>query len=184
METNIKVGDIMTRNFISANPETNLAECAKIMAKKRVGSLILHEKGKIKGILTEKDIVWALTKKSIKDLKKVKAKDIATKKARTIKPHEDINRALRYMNQHKVRRLPVVIKNNVVGMLTIRDILKVRPSLFEAVNELTAIREQSAKLKRSFIVSSKEGICEECGNYDMLYRIDNRLICEGCKDAM
>ena len=84
-ETGIKVGDIMTRNFISIKPDTNLIDAAKTMIKKRVGSLILEEKGELKGFITERDIIWALVKKSKKDLRNIKAKDISMKKIPTIK---------------------------------------------------------------------------------------------------
>ena len=47
MDTGIKVGDIMTRNFVSTSPETDLRNCAKLMVKKRVGSLIIQEGEKL-----------------------------------------------------------------------------------------------------------------------------------------
>lgn len=70
METGVKVGDLMTRNFIYVGQEINLRDCATMMVKKRVGSLIVKEGDLLKGILTEKDILWAIVKKSKKDLKK------------------------------------------------------------------------------------------------------------------
>ena len=45
MKIGIKVGDIMTRDFVSVKPDTNIINCAKLMMKKRVGSLILEEDG-------------------------------------------------------------------------------------------------------------------------------------------
>ncbi len=75
-ELGVKVGDIMTRNLITAQPEISLRDAAKLMTKKRVGSLLLIEEDVLKGILTEKDIIWALSKKSAQDLEKIKAKDI------------------------------------------------------------------------------------------------------------
>ena len=64
MNIGIKVGDLMTRNFIRADPEMDLAKCAKRMIKKRVGSLVITEGDVLRGILTEKDIVYAVVKKS------------------------------------------------------------------------------------------------------------------------
>jgi len=47
------------------------------------------------------------------------------------------------------------------------------------------IREQSEKLKRRKAGESfKEGLCEECGNFGIIYKVDSRMICEACKDAM
>jgi len=71
MKIGVKVGDIMTREFISVKPETSLLDCARKMIKKRIGSLILEEKGELRGILTERDIIWAMTKQSKTDLNKI-----------------------------------------------------------------------------------------------------------------
>ena len=94
----------MTRDFISAKPEISVLKAVKLMVKKRVGSLILQEKDILKGILTEKDIMWALSKKSKKDLGKVKAIDICTRKITTIRPSADLQDAIRLM-----------IKKNIEG---------------------------------------------------------------------
>jgi CBS domain-containing protein len=184
----VRVGDIMTRNLITAKPEISVKDAAKIMTKKRVGSLLLVEKEELKGILTEKDIIWALSKKSKKDLSQINAKDICAKKITTIKPSADLSDAIRLMRKKKFRRLPVTVKKKVIGYLTLKDILRIQPELFEIAKEHKAIkeiREESAKVKRTKIPENfKESICEECGNYDVLSNEDGRLICKSCRDAM
>ena len=185
MKIGIKVGDIMTRNFISVSPETSILNCARKMAKKRVGSLILEEQGELKGIITQGDIIWALTKKSKKDLDEIKASSIAPKKLVTIKPSADLYDALQKMKKTKYRWLPVTVKKNVIGFLTIKDILRIEPSLFEIAGDYFQIKEEEKKLKkRKAGERFTEGLCEECGNYDILYKVDNRLICESCRDSM
>ncbi len=185
MKIGIKVGDIMTRNFISVKPSTPILECAKKMVKKRVGSLILKESDKLKGIITEGDIIWAMTKKSKKELSMIKAEDIAPKKLVTIRPSADLYQALQLMKRTKYRWLPVTVKGNVIGFLTLKDILRIEPSLFESASEIMQIREESEKLKRVKAGETfKEGICEECGNFDIIYKVDNRMLCESCRDAM
>ena len=178
----------MTRNFISAKPNISILTAVKFMVKKRVGSLILQQNGILKGILTEKDIMWALSKKSKEDLANIKALDICSKKLTTIKPSADIYDAIRLMRKKKFRRLPVTVKKRVIGYLTLKDILRIQPELFEIAQEhhaITGIREESAKLKRKQAGETfKEGLCEECTNYDILYNQDGRLICESCRDAM
>lgn len=185
MKIGVKVGDIMTRNFVSVSPDTSLLDCARKMVKKRVGSLILKENDKLKGIITEGDIIWALTKKSRKELKQIEAKEIAPRKLVTIKPSADLYEALQKMKKTKYRWLPVTIKGNVIGFLTLKDVLRIEPSLFETAREIMQISEESEKLKRRRAGEKfKEGLCEECGNFDILYIVDNRLICEACRDAM
>ena len=113
MKIGIQVGDVMTRNFVSARPDIPVLSAIRLMLKKRVGSLILVENGFLKGILTEKDIMWALSKK--RDLTGVNAKDICTRKITTIKPHADIYDAIMLMRKKKLRRL--VLKGMVVQIL-------------------------------------------------------------------
>ena len=95
----IAVGDIMTRNFVSAKPDTNLIDCAKEMVKKRVGSLVVKEGQKLVGVLTERDILWAMIKKPKAELENVKAKDIATRKIVAVKPSADVYEALQKMKK-------------------------------------------------------------------------------------
>jgi len=184
MHSNIKVGDVMTRNFVSVKPDTDLDKCARTMIKKRIGSLILKDKNKLRGVITERDILWALVKKSKKDLKNIKAIEIAVKKIKVTKPISSLEDAFEKMKKFKIRRLPVLSEGEVVGMLTMNDILRFMPVLFESIGELVGIREETNKLKRRNSSlrkpTLKEGYCEDCGNFDFLYKIDGRLLCEGC----
>jgi len=185
MKIGVKVGDIMTRNFISVKPDVSILDCAKKMVKKRVGSLILEDKSQLKGIITEGDIIWAMTKKTKKELGKIKASQIAPKKLVTIKPSADLYQALQLMKRTKYRWLPVTIKGNIIGFLTLKDILRIEPGLFDTASEIMQIKEESDKLKRRKAGESfSEGLCEECGNFDIIYKIDNRVLCESCRDAM
>ena len=186
MKIGVKVGDIMTRNFVSAKPDISVLNAIKLMVKKRVGSVLLVEKDILRGILTEKDIMWALSKKHSKnELSGIKSGEICTKKITTIRPSADIHNAIKLMKKAKFRRLPVVIKKRVIGLLTLKDILRIEPELFEIAQEGYVIKEEPKKLKRKKAGESfKEGICEECGNFDILYNEDSRLICESCRDEM
>ena len=69
----VLVSDIMTREPIIIKPTTNLLECARKMVRKRVGSLLLVDKKKLVGFISQKDILWALIKKSKEDLSNIKA---------------------------------------------------------------------------------------------------------------
>jgi CBS domain-containing protein len=179
-KTGVKVGDVMTRNFISARPDIPVLSAIKVMVKNRIGSLIITEKGLLRGILTEKDVMWALSKK--KDLKGVKAGDVMTRKITTIRPSADVLEALKVMKKAKFRRLPVTVNKRVIGYLTLKELLKIQPGLFAIAHEGQSIREFEEKLKRKEKAEDfKEGVCDECGSLDMLYDEDGRLICDDCR---
>ena len=189
MKIGIKVGDVMTREFISVKPETSLQDCLKTMIKKRVGSLVVKDKEELTGLITERDILWALTKKSKADLRKIKASELARKKVVTIKPSADLHDAMQKMRKSNYRWLPVTINNKVIGLLTLKDILRIEPALFDIVkaHDVFDIREEKEKLKRKDLREDnrswlKEGMCEECGDLNLLYKINGVLVCESCRE--
>lgn len=188
MKIGIKVGDVMTRNFVSVSPDITIAQCATEMIKKKVGSLIVKTQRRLEGILTEGDIVKALASKM--NTSKAKAREIMSKRVLSVGPSLDIYDALVLMKSKNVRWLPITVKNDVIGMLTIKDILRIEPSLFDIVSEMQPIREEMEKMKAiklrrkgSEQVWAKEGECEECDAYGILYSVDGRLICERCKES-
>ncbi|MEN7981857.1 MAG: CBS domain-containing protein [Nanoarchaeota archaeon] len=185
---NILIADVMTRIPIIVTPETNLLECAKKMVRKRVGSLLIIDKKRLVGFISQRDILWALIKKSKKDLSSIKAIDISPKKIATLTPNMTIKDAIKKMNKSKFERLPVVYEKEFVGMVTSKDILNFNPELYPELEELAKIREETNKLKRIKVAQEKgtfnEGICEECGNQGILYRFNGMLVCDSCKNQI
>ncbi|MBI2045100.1 CBS domain-containing protein [Candidatus Pacearchaeota archaeon] len=181
----ILVADIMTRDPVIINPDTNLLDCAKKMVNKGVGSLLLVDKKRLVGFISEKDILWALIKKSKSDLSVIKAIDISPKKLATIKPFAPIKEALDKMKKLKFERLPVIHEGKLVGIITIKDILNFKPEIYPELDELAQIREEANKLRRlKKVKERKMGLCEGCGNYDVLTSDQGTLLCESCRDEI
>ena len=183
---NILVADIMTRFPVTISPDSNLLECAKKMVKKKVGSLLITDKNKkLLGFISEKDILWAMVKKSREDLAKVKAMDISPKKIITIKPNSTVKEAIDRMKKLKFEKLPVILENKLVGVITAKDILNFNPEVYPEIEEFSKIREESEKLRRIKKAEKKsEGICEECGHEGLLFRMNGMLVCESCRDSV
>jgi CBS domain-containing protein len=185
---NLFVADIMTREPIVTKPTTNLLECAKMMVKKRVGSLLLVQDKKLVGFISQKDILWALIKKSRADLSKIKAIDISPKKLATIRPFASVKSAIEKMKKVKFDRLPVIQKGELVGVLTRKDILNFNPEVYPELDEFEIVREETEKLNRLKTVGSRvlieKGICEECGAHSSLYRFNGLLVCGSCMDSL
>jgi len=181
----ISVGDIMTRNFVSARPEASLHECSRIMAKERVDSLLITEKKHLIGILTARDILWAITKKSGLDLKKIRGMDIATKKLAVIKPSADMSQAIKKMRLLNFRRLPVLSNSEVIGVVTLKDILAIEPSLYAEMHSLMdEIREEERKVERAGAPWPLEGLCDNCGALSDLLKVNEILLCQDCREEM
>ncbi len=179
----ILVSDVMTRMPITISPDTNLLECAKKMVRKRLGSLLIVKNKRLLGFISNHDILWALIKKSKEGLSKIKAIDISPKKIAAIKPTFTIEEAVKKMKKVKFYRLPVIKDKELVGIISMKDILNFYPELYQELKEFADIREETKKLKRIKKAEARkmtEGICEECGNQGTLYKIDGVLICESC----
>ncbi|HTZ41674.1 MAG TPA: CBS domain-containing protein [Candidatus Omnitrophota bacterium] len=180
----VLVSDIMTRQITAVSPDTNLLECAKKMVRKRLGSLLLIKDNLLKGFISTDDILWAVVKKSKEDLSKIKASDISPRKIVTIQPDATIDEAIQRIKKFRYHRLPVVKNGEVIGLITIKDILNFYPELNAQLKQVESIREETEKMKRlegaKERIIIRDGICEECGNRDMLYRVNGVLICASC----
>ena len=172
----------MTREPITIKPNTNLLDCAKKMVKNRVGSIPLVNKKKLVGFISQRDILCAIIKKSKEDLKNIKVIDISRKKITTIRPTATVEEAFKKIKGLKLQKLPVTQEGELVGMLTSKDILSFKPEVYPELEELSKIREESQKLDRLKKIKERisEGICEECGNQDWLYKFNGMLVCESC----
>ena len=139
MKTGIKVIDAMSKRPITILPDEIIINCTKLMLDKHVGSLLVKENEKLEGVLTERDLVRMISLGI--DPKTTKVKQIMTKKIITITPEKDIYDAILLMNKENVRRLPVILNDKIIGLLTIRDILTLQPTLFDLILEKIHIRD-------------------------------------------
>lgn len=181
----LTASELMTRDPLKIKPETDLLQCAKTMIKKRVGSLLLVKDKKLVGFIHRKDILWALVKKSKKDLKDIRAIDISPKKIATTKPSATLNEVISKMKKFKFKSLPVIHNGELVGLITMKDILNFHPEFYPELEEFKQIKEETKKLERIKQAKRKvyEGICEECGHRDFLVKTDGMLLCPDCRSA-
>ncbi len=181
----IAVGDVMTRNFAAIRPDTTVLECARAMVRQRVGSLLIASKNKLLGIITRRDILWAIVKKPGIDLRTLQAMDIATKKVAVIKPSADLSHAFGKMKHLGFTRLPVIAKGELVGMITLKDILKMEPAYYAKTGDLIDVREESQKMQRLTGEEwESEGFCDACGAFADLLKVQNRVLCADCRDEL
>jgi predicted transcriptional regulator len=86
------------------------------------------------------------------------------------------------MAKNKIRRLPVVNKGVLVGILTSTDVMTVSPELTEILVETAKMANQ---IEYSDNDNSVPGTCEVCGNYlDYLEEVDGKYVCEECKEEL
>lgn len=179
MKTGIKVLDAMTNRPVIASSDNTVTDCAKMMNKFQVGSLLIKDNKEIVGILTEKDFVTKIVAKGVNPDDTL-ARDVMEKQLITITPEKDIYDAMILMKDSDIRRLPVKEKDKIIGFLTMKDILKIEPQLFDLMIEKIDIREANTK-PINVDVSYEEGMCESCGNFSYRLRDTKGLkVCPNC----
>ena len=144
------VKDVMSSPVVTTDEEAPTNKIAKLMNENKFGCVIVTNKdGKPLGIITERDLVIRVLAKNLKP-EDVKAKDIMTAPLATIDPEATISDAARRMSRLDIRRLGVIYKGDLIGLISSKDILGVMPELIEIIQERTKIEDcrRSRKLKK------------------------------------
>jgi CBS domain-containing protein len=116
----MRVADIMSKPLCIVDPETTLAEATTLMAENHIGSAIVCRDQQLVGIVTERDVVRAMSGSHDAPVRAVD--EWMTRKPVTVTPDIEVREALRMMVDGGFRHLPVVEGEKIVGMVSMRDI--------------------------------------------------------------
>lgn len=172
---NVKVKDAMTKNIVTAKPDESVKNISIKMKENNVGSLIIIDRSKIKGIVTYRDLVKKILTKDLKP-SKVKVSDVSTSNPLyMISPDKTLREAATVMLKYDVKRLPVIKNGSLVGIISDKDILRITPHLVDYLLE---------ELDRGKITDMPEIIedkCEKCEGYNILKNVDGSWLCQECR---
>ena len=144
MDSGLRVLDAMTVKPVVATPQTSIRDVAALMDRFGVGSVLVKEGSELLGIVTEADYVRRAVLEG-HDTIKTPISKIMTKDIVTVNPGVDVLDALLLMKDADVRHLPVVDDGRLVGFVTLKDILKIQPHLFENIVDMLELREEHRK---------------------------------------
>jgi len=113
-----KIKDVMIKNAITVDKNTQIQDIAKLMSKNNMGSVFVVENNKPIGVITEEDILFNSLDN---DFYNLTAKNIMNKKVVTIDENDKIKTGMHLIEKHKVRYLPVVSKNRLTGVVSLND---------------------------------------------------------------
>ncbi|MFA5363603.1 MAG: CBS domain-containing protein [Candidatus Bathyarchaeia archaeon] len=117
-----KVKEVMTTKVVTIESNKTVSEAATLMAQKDVGSLIVMQNNIPVGIVTERDFVRrCIAKEKTSD---TKIAEIMSTPLRVIDPDAPLKEAARRMVRKRIRRLPVIKDNKLVGIITTADFAK------------------------------------------------------------
>lgn len=143
----LKVRNIMSKNVIIVSPDTPVKEAAKIIADKGVGGLPVLEKGKLVGLVTEKDLIMpdvrlrfptylhfldgyiylGSLRKFEKELRQAvgaKVRDVMSRNVVVARPDDSVEEVATLLVEKDISRVPVMEGKRLVGIVTKRDIVK------------------------------------------------------------
>ena len=135
------VSDILSQkggNVFSVTPGTSVAQVSQQLSVRRIGSvLVLDGEGGVAGIVSERDLVRALASHGAKALE-LEARQVMTRDVVTCDPDESIDQVMETMTSGRFRHLPVVRHGELLGLVSIGDIVKAR--IEEATHETEALK--------------------------------------------
>jgi len=175
------VKDIMSSPAITVDEDTTIEKAAQLMADGHIGCILVTSKeGKPLGIITESDFVTRVLAKNIQP-SKLTAKEVMTSPLITIDPDETLSEAARRMSQLNIRRLGVMYKGNLVGIISSKDILGIMPELLEIIQEKARI-EGGTVAEAAPESAPLAGYCDQCGRWsDNLAEVEGNFLCEECQ---
>jgi len=128
--TSIEIEDIMVYKVITIEADATARDAAKLMNKHDIGCLIVVEKGKPIGIVTERDMLKRILAES-QDLKKTNVQEIMSKPLTVGTPDMEIESAAKIMFTKKIKKLPIVKNEKLIGLVTLTDLLRIQPQLIK-----------------------------------------------------
>lgn len=119
----MKVRDVMRREPCVCSPENHLAKVGRIMAEAGCGFLpVLGDEERVVGVITDRDLALAAATRDRKP-SEIQVRQVMSGEVHACRPDDDIRDALKVMREWKVRRLPVVDSQHLLGILSLDDVV-------------------------------------------------------------
>jgi len=135
------VRDIMSDRVVSIGDDATLRDAVMAMLRAEIGSVVVERDGTPTGICTETDaLATAATEDeplSAVPLSKATSDDLVTGS-----PDMPVRKAIRRMNRHDIKKLPIVADFDVVGILTLTDVVRHQSDLLHEVHEIESGQSQ------------------------------------------
>ena len=117
------LNDKKHNDILSVEPDRPVIDALIIMAEYKIGALLVMQKNKLLGIISERDYAREIVLKG-KSSKECLIEEVMTKEVITIDANDTYDKGLEIMTENRIRHLPVVENNKVIGMLSLGDLAK------------------------------------------------------------
>ncbi len=103
-------------------PEVSVFDAIKLMADKNIGALLVMSAGKLSGIFTERDYARKIVLQG-KNSRQTQVWEVMPKEVITVTPEDSVEGCMKLMTENRIRHLPVLVEDKVVGIISIGDLV-------------------------------------------------------------
>jgi len=149
----LQVKDVMVKNLITVEAEDTVKKAAELMDKHDIGCLIVINYSNPIGIVTERDMLKKVILER-RDPGKLKVGNIMSAPLITSHPTAEVRDAVRLMNERRIKKLPVMEDGNLIGLVSLTDVMR-SLAYFEHVVSSLCARCQHGKKQKQTSLSDK-----------------------------
>jgi len=147
MSVSLKVEDVMVEDVVTVEAEASVKKAVEIMNKHEIGCLIVVKRGKAVGIVTERDMLRRVLV-GARDPEKTKVREIMSAPLVVGNSKMEIEDAVKLMFEMKVKKLPIVDKGKLVGLVTLTDLARYQPHMIELLKKIIATELPPKRMKK------------------------------------
>jgi CBS domain-containing protein len=138
------IEETMIKGVVTLQEDVSVYEAVKLMNENRIGCLVVLQYGQVVGIVTERDMLERVLEKC-RNPKETRVTEIMTKRVIVGTPEMRLDEAAKLMFENRVKKLPIVEGNHLVGLITLTDLARIA-SLAKNSIELSETRERFLKV--------------------------------------
>jgi len=146
-QVSLKVDDVMTVEVITVDEKATVKDAADIMDKNEISCLIAARKVRAIGIITERDLLKRVIVEA-KNPEKTKVKAVMSTPLEVVASGTELEDAIKIMFQKKIKKMPVVDKDNIIGLVSLTDIARCQPAIIKLLKTFAAAQDTPESMKK------------------------------------
>ena len=119
------ISTLLKRSVISINEDDTIFAAIKVLSEQKIGALpVINNQNELCGMLSERDIIYKISNDKRIDFSNAQIKSIMTTKVITCDKKTESNVLMTIMTDNKIRHIPIIEKNSLIGIVSIGDVVK------------------------------------------------------------
>ncbi len=176
----VLVKDVMSSPVLTIDIKKTALDAGKMMRKNRKGFLVVTEKNRPVGVISDSDLIENVIIAG-KRADKVKLDSMMREPIVAVEPEDDILEASRKMKGNNIHRLPVVSDGKLTGVISLTDIARTSPEMLNLLEYRLKMKEKPIEITEKIAL----GICDSCDNFtEDLQTVNDQWLCEDCREEL